>query len=221
MSYLRYLYDVMHEQFDGTYQEWREEEADRREALLVKQEQSDRLADARAEQSQQRRALRREEQEIMVETKLSRGDDRLERERLRVAALRQDVSEQPERLARDRKVDAEIDLVSRKILLKTEATEKDIDLDEGYSSLQRVLANIHAERARKANPASPPATPFTPYLSEKEMQDMARKAYRRINALPPSRRDRELYKLDEDLEEEYGPLIASEIQDIVKDLLDT
>jgi len=220
MSLVRYLYDVTCQQYDGTYQEWRAEEADRREALLVKQEQRDRLDDARADRSQQRRALRREEQEMKVEKELARGDDRLEREKLRVAALRQDVSEHPERLAQDRKVDAEIHSVSRKLVWKTDATEKDIDLEEVRDKLARVAANVRAERARKANPAGPPATLVTPYLDEKEMQDIARKAFRMIKGSSPARREMKLEEWQEELELEYGPLVAAEVAEIVRDLLD-
>ena len=220
MSLVQYLYEVTRWQYVGTYQQWREEEADRRQAQLVKQAQRERLEDAHADRSQQRRVLRLEEQEILVDMRVARGDDRLERKKLHIRALRQEASEHPERLAQDREVEAETRTVSRKIVWKIASAEKDIDLEEARHKLDRVEADVRAERARKANPAGPSATPVTPYLGEKEMQDMARTTFRRIRALPPVKQEMSLEEWREDLGLEYGPLVAEEMVQTVRDLLD-
>ena len=216
MSVLHFLYDVLTQREDGDYSEWLDAQAQKSRRAAEREEEREESR----HRDRQRRALEAEHAAILKEGVSAEEDHHIERKKLHIRALREEALEHPERLAQGREVEAETRAVSRKLVWKKDAAEKDIDLEEARRKLERVEADVRAERARKANPAGSSATPVTPYLSDKEMLDMVAKTLRRIKALPAAKQETSLKEWREDLGLEYGPLVAEEMVQNVRYLLE-
>jgi len=237
MSIVHFLYDVFVKSYDQNYADWRSNQALERSKRLQEQANKERREHGKAEEHRQRRALRAEKAAIEEDRRVIERRHETEREKECVGALRQEVWSDPERLARLRQHETECDSLRRQIREKKVGIGQNLDLEELQNKLANAETAVRAERERERlarlqtppSPAAQPASnanetdasesPMTPHLSEKQMQSMAQKMFVRIGTLPHWEQEETLAEWQEEIESEYGPLVAEELADSVREML--